>query len=124
MWEGENALGGNYRIICTFENKKIIMDYFVLGKSITIDSMQKPNGDLGSVFEFTSKNSLNEIGLNQKFWFRCNYGFSNEIPVSQDQAEITSSNNGYQEVLSTILEKCISDEKLTNQFEQSLFHTK
>ena len=43
------------------------MDYFVLGKSITIDSMQKPKGDLGSVFEFAGNNSLNEIGLNQKF---------------------------------------------------------
>lgn len=95
------------------------MDYFVLGKLITIDSMQKPEGDLGSVFEFLGNNSLNEIGLNQKFWFRCNYGFSNEIPVSTDQDEFAPPSNDYQEVLSTILEKCISDGKLTNQFEKS-----
>lgn len=42
------------------------MNYLVLGKPISISSIQKPKGGLGSVFEF-SGGGLNEIGLNEKF---------------------------------------------------------
>jgi hypothetical protein len=59
----------------------VYMDYMVLGKVITIDSMRKPSGNFGSVFEFTGSKELEEIGLRKKFWFRCNYGFSSELPI-------------------------------------------
>jgi hypothetical protein len=94
------------------------MDYMVLGKFITIDSMQKPNGNFGSVFEFTGDNSLEEIGLSQKFWFRCNYGFSNVLPISDNQTEIVAPQNDYQRILSVFLEKCIRNSRLTGQFEE------
>ncbi|MBI3720283.1 MAG: hypothetical protein HY252_17020 [Sphingobacteriales bacterium] len=94
------------------------MNYLVLGKSVSIDTMQKPKGGFGSVFEFTGSDSLNEIGLNQKFWFRCNHGFSNELPVSQNQTEIISPQNDYQRVLSIFLEKCIRNRRLTGQYEE------
>lgn len=93
------------------------MNYLVLGEPISINSMQKPKGGFGSVFEFTG-NGLAEIGLNQKFWFRCNHGFSNELPVSENQTEITSPKNDYQRVLSIFLEKCIRNGRLTGQYEE------
>lgn len=93
------------------------MNYLVLGKPISIDSMQKPKGGFGSVFEF-SGSGLNEIGLNEKFWFRCNHGFSNKLPVSENQTEIVDPQNDYQRVLSIFLEKCIRNGRLTGQFEE------
>ena len=94
------------------------MKYQVLGKSIFIYSIEKPKGGFGSVFEFTGDDSLTEIGLSQKFWFRCNYGFSNELPVSEHQREIVAPQNDYQRVLSIFLEKCIRNRRLTGQFEE------
>jgi hypothetical protein len=93
------------------------MNYLVLGIPVSINSMKKPKGGFGSVFEF-SGNGLDQMGLNQKFWFRCNYGFSNELPVSQNQTEIVSPQNDYQRVLSIFLEKCIRNGRLTGQFEK------
>lgn len=90
----------------------------ILGKFITIDSMQKPKGTFGSVFEFTGDNSLEEIGLSKTFWFRCNYGFSNVLPISSNQTEIVAPQNDYQRVLSVFLEKCIRNRRLTGQFEE------
>ena len=92
------------------------MNYLVLGKSVSIETMQKPKG-LGSVFEFTG-NGLNEIGLNERFWFRCNQGFSNELPVSENQTEIIYPKNDFQRVLSIFLEKCIRNGRLTGQYEE------
>lgn len=91
------------------------MNYLVLGKPLSIDTMQKPKGVFGSVFEFTGNSSLKEIGLNQKFWFRCDHGFSNELPESENQTEIISPKNDYQRVLSIFLEKCIRNGRLTGQ---------
>jgi hypothetical protein len=97
------------------------MIYHVLGKPILIDSMHKPEGGSGSVFEFTGSDSLNEIGLNEKFWFKCNSysygGFSNELPISDNQTEIVDPNNDFQLVLAIFLKKCISNGRLTGQFE-------
>lgn len=94
------------------------MEYYVFGKPITIDIMQKPKGGSGSVFEFTGSNSLTEIGLNNKFWFKCKHGFSNELPISRNQTEIIEPKNLYQYVLSLFLEKCIFNGRLTGQFEE------
>ncbi len=94
------------------------MNYLVLGKSVTIKTMTKPKGGFGSVYEFTGDGSLSEIGLNQKFWFRCNHGFSNELPISINQTEIVSPKNDYQGVLSIFLEKCIINHRLTGQLEE------
>lgn len=93
------------------------MNYLVLGKPVSINTMQKPKGGFGSVFEFTGS-GLAEIGLNQKFWFRCNHGFINELPVSENQTEIFYPQNDYQRVLSIFLEKCIRNGRLTGQYEQ------
>ena len=93
------------------------MNYLVLGKPISINTMQKPKGGFGSVFEFTG-NGLTEIGLNQKFCFRCNHGFSNELPISENQTELTLPKNDYQRVLSIFLEKCIRNGRLTEQYEE------
>jgi len=94
------------------------MNYQVLGKSIAINTMKNPKGGFGSVFEFTGDGSLTEIGLNQEFWFRCNHGFSNELPVSENQTEIVYPKNDFQSVLSIFLEKCIKNGRLTGQFEE------
>lgn len=93
------------------------MNYLVLGKPVSINTMHKPKGGFGSVFEFTGS-GLAGMGLNQKFWFRCNYGFSNELPVSENQTEIVYPQNNYQRVLSIFLEKCIRNGRLTRQYEQ------
>ena len=101
------------------------MIYYVLGKPILINSMQKPQGGFGSVFEFTGNDSLNEIGLNQKFWFKCNSysygGFSNELPIDLNQTEITDPKNYFQVVLAIFLRKCIINGRLTGQFEEPCF---
>lgn len=94
------------------------MNYLVLSKLVSIDTMQKPKRGFGSVFEFTGSESLLEMGLNQKFWFRCNYGFSNVLPVSENQTEIVFPENDYQKVLSIFLEKCIRNGRLTGQFDE------
>ena len=96
------------------------MIYYVLGKPISIAKMQKPNDHCGSVFEFTGDDSLNEIGLNQTFYFKCKHGFSNELPVSYNQTEIEEPKNLHQYVLSIFLEKCIWNGELTGQFEPPL----
>lgn len=93
------------------------MKYLVLGIPVFIVSMRKPTGGFGSVFEFRYTGN-DEIGLNKTFWFKCNHGFSNELPVSQNQTEIFSPKNDYQRVLSIFLEKCIRNGRLTGQFEQ------
>ncbi len=96
------------------------MNYSVLGKPISIKSMQKPTGGFGSLFEF-SGSGLNEIGLTEIFWFRSNHGFSNELPVSENQTEIVYPQNDYQKVLSVFLEKCIINGQLTGQYEVPYF---
>ncbi|MCK9401908.1 MAG: hypothetical protein M0Q26_00775 [Chitinophagaceae bacterium] len=93
------------------------MNYLLLGVPVAINSMQKPKGGFGSVFEF-SGSGLEEIGLNEIFWFRCNHGFSNELPISDNQIEIVEPQNDYQRVLSILLEKCIRNGRLTGQFEE------
>lgn len=95
------------------------MEYIILGKSVIIDSMRKPDGTFGSVYEFNGNSTLKEIGLNETFWFKCNYGFSNELPISTNQIEITIPKNDYQRVLSFILEKSIKKGVLIGQFEES-----
>jgi hypothetical protein len=80
--------------------------------------MGKSKGGFGSVFEFTGNESLNEIGLNQKFWFKSKHGFSNELPISENQTEITEPKNYHQVVLSIFLEKCIWNQRLVGQFEE------
>jgi hypothetical protein len=94
------------------------MDYHVLGKEISIYTMEKPKGGFGSVFEFTGSDSLNEIGLNQKFWFKYNHGFSNALPISENQTELVYPKDDYQRVLAIFLEKCIRNQRLTNQYEE------
>ena len=91
------------------------MIYHVLGKEIEIYSFEKPIGGWGSNFEVTGNKALNEIGLNEKFWFRAPYYFSNVAPIEN----VTNENdpkNDYQCVLAIFLHKSIVHGELTDQF--------
>jgi hypothetical protein len=88
------------------------MIYTILKTKFEIYSIQKPPGNHGSVFEVRGSESLKEIGLEKIFWFKCQHGFSNILPESNVQYEISKPGNEYQGVLQLLLEKCIRNGKL------------
>ena len=92
------------------------MIYTILKKKFEIYSIQKPPGNHGSVFEVRGSESLRGIGLENFFWFKCQHGFSNILPESNLQYEICKPENDYQGVLLLLLEKCIRNGKLVEQF--------
>ena len=92
------------------------MIYTILEKKFEIYSIQKPPGYHGSVFEVSGSESLREIGLEIIFWFKSQHGFSNDLPESNLQYEICKPENEYQGVLLLLLEKCIRNGKLVNQY--------
>jgi len=92
------------------------MIYTILEKKFEINSIQKPPGYHGSVFEVRGSESLQEIGLKKIFWFKSQHGFSNILPESNLQYEICKPENDYQGVLLLLLEKCIRNGKLVEQF--------
>ncbi len=81
------------------------MLYLVLGKEIEIFSMKKPENGHGSWFELEGDDALKDIGLNNKFWFRAPYFFTNEFPVSDADLYSLEPKNDYQIVLSFFIHK-------------------
>jgi hypothetical protein len=92
------------------------MIYTILEKKFEIYSIQKPPGYHGSVFEVSGSESLREIGLEIIFWFKSQHGFSNDLPESNLQYEICKPGNENQGVLQLLLEECIRNGKLDEQF--------
>ncbi len=92
------------------------MIYTILNKKFEIYSFQKPPGYHGSVFEIRGSESLREIGLDKIFWFKSQHGFSSILPESNLQYEICKPSNDYQGVLQLLLEECIINGKLVEQF--------
>jgi hypothetical protein len=81
-----------------------------------IYSIQKPWGHHGSVFEVKGSEILRKIGLEKIFWFKSQHGFSNILPESNLQYEICKPGNENQGVLQLLLEECIRNGKLDEQF--------
>jgi hypothetical protein len=92
------------------------MIYTILKKKFEIYSIQKPPGNHGSVFEVRGSENFQEIGLTKIFWFKSQHGFSTILPESNLQYEICKPQNDYQGVLLLLLEKCIRNGKLVEQF--------
>jgi len=94
------------------------MIYTILEKKFEINSIQKPPGYHGSIFEVRGSESVREIGLEKIFWFKSQHGFSNILPESNLQYEICKPGNHYQSVLLHLLERCIRNGgKLVEQFD-------
>lgn len=92
------------------------MIYVLSHQRFEICSIAKPIGHHGSVFEIHGSENLACIGLGKLFWFKYQHGFSNILPESNLQYEICKPENQYQGVLLLLLEKCIRNGKLVEQF--------
>ena len=92
------------------------MKYFILGTVYEIYQMNKPDGFHGSVYEFIGCPCLNEIGLNEKFYFRCNHGFNNILEQEMNFQPISVESKTALQILSHYLELSIRNRKLTSLY--------
>jgi hypothetical protein len=90
------------------------MQYHILGKTVEIYAMQKPEGLPGSVFEFHGDKTLEEIGLKETFYFQAPDSFFLDSSASPKNQKITKK-GVYQLLLSLYLQKSISQGQLVPQ---------
>ncbi len=90
------------------------MQYHILGKTVEIYAMQKPEGLPGSVFEFRGDKTLEDIGLKETFYFQAPDSFYVDTAPWPKQHQSTKR-GVYQLLLSLYLQKSISQGQLVPQ---------
>ena len=89
------------------------MQYHILGKTIEIFAMQKPEGLPGSIFEFRGNKALESIGLKERFYFQAPDKFS--LDPAQGEEDKHPKKGIYQLLLSLCLRASISNGQLVQQ---------